>query len=253
MPLQVKSIFSIVEEHTLALHERSHMKFEELCNNLDVLLTDIRRCEQAHGRCPGSVQLLAVSKTKPHAMIEEALQCGQEHFGENYAQEFAEKTAALNSNEIDWHFIGPLQSNKTQLIAPYANWVHSIDRIKIARRLSAQRPKQMRPLNICLQVNIDDEPEKSGVAANQLQELAQQVSELEHIHLRGLMCIPKPRNNFDDQRHAFAKLRQMLGTLNKKGFQLDTLSMGMSGDYSAAIAEGATIVRVGTAIFGTRR
>lgn len=253
MPLQVKSIFSIVEEHTLALHERSHMKSEELCNNLDVLLTDIRRCEQAHGRCPGSVQLLAVSKTKPHAMIEEALQCGQEHFGENYAQEFSEKTAALNSNEIDWHFIGPLQSNKTQLIAPYANWVHSIDRIKIARRLSAQRPKQMRPLNICLQVNIDDEPEKSGVAANQLQELAQQVSELEHIHLRGLMCIPKPRNNFDDQRHAFAKLRQMLGTLNKKGFQLDTLSMGMSGDYSAAIAEGATIVRVGTAIFGTRR
>ena len=229
------------------------MKSEELCKNLDVLLTDIRRCEQAHGRQPGSVQLLAVSKTKPHAMIEEALQCGQRHFGENYAQEFAEKTAALNSNQIDWHFIGPLQSNKTQLIAPYANWVHSIGRIKIARRLSAQRPKQMRPLNICLQVNIDDEPEKSGIAANQLQGLAQQVSELEHIHLRGLMCIPKPCSNFDDQRRAFARLRQMLEALNKKGFQLDTLSMGMSGDYSAAIAEGATIVRVGTAIFGTRR
>ena len=242
-----------MEQHTLALHERSHMKSEELCKNIEDLQTDIRRCEQAHGRQPGSVQLLAVSKTKPHSMIEEALQCGQTRFGENYAQEFAEKATALDAKEIDWHFIGPLQSNKTRLVAPYANWVHSIDRIKIARRLSAQRPKEMPPINICLQVNIDDETAKSGIAANQVQELARQVSELENVCLRGLMCIPKPRSNPDEQRPSFAKLRQMLESLNQEGFQLDTLSMGMSGDYPAAIAEGATIVRVGTAIFGMRR
>jgi len=252
-PLQVKSIFTIVEEHTLALHERSHMKSEELCNNIEVLRTDIRRCEQAHGRKPGSVQLLAVSKTKPHSMIEEALQCGQVHFGENYAQEFSEKTAALKTKEIEWHFIGPLQSNKTRLVAPYANWVHSIDRIKIARRLSAQRSRGMPPINVCLQVNIDNETAKSGVTEDQLLSLARQISELESIHLRGLMCIPKPRSNADDQRPSFARLRKMLESLNQKGFQLDTLSMGMSGDYPAAIAEGATFVRVGTAIFGIRR
>ncbi len=240
-------------ERVQALHERSHMKSEELCNNIELLQTNIRRCEQAHGRQPGSVQLLAVSKTKPHSMIQQALQCGQTHFGENYAQEFAEKTAALNVKAINWHFIGPLQSNKTRLIAPRADWVHSIDRIKTARRLSAQRPKQMLPLNVCLQVNIDDEAAKSGVNAKQLLELAQQVSELENIHLRGLMCIPKPRSDPNDQRSSFAKLRRMQESLNQKGFKLDTLSMGMSGDYPAAIAEGATFVRIGTAIFGTRR
>ena len=242
-----------MEEHTLALHERSHMKSEELCNNIEVLRTNIRRREQAHGRQPGSVQLLAVSKTKPHSMIEEALQCRQTHFGENYAQEFADKASTLKTKEIEWHFIGPLQSNKTRLVAPYADWVHSIDRIKIAQRLSAQRPEGMPPINICLQVNIDDETAKSGVTEEQLQALAQQVSELENIHLRGLMCIPNPRSNADDQRPSFAKLRKMLESLNQKGFQLDTLSMGMSGDYPAAIAEGATFVRIGTAIFGMRR
>jgi pyridoxal phosphate enzyme (YggS family) len=196
---------------------------------------------------------MAVSKTKPQSMIEAALSCGLNCFGENYAQEFADKAKALPADRIDWHFIGPLQSNKTRLVAPYANWVHSVDRFKIAQRLSSQRPEKMSPLNICLQVNIDNEPAKSGIPANQLPILAQQISELKNIRLRGLMCIPKPRNNTEEQRPAFARLRKSMESLNQQGFDLDTLSMGMSGDYLAAIAEGATLVRIGTAIFGARR
>jgi pyridoxal phosphate enzyme (YggS family) len=229
------------------------MTSETLCTHIKLLLAEIRRCEQAHGRKPGSVQLVAVSKTKPQSMIEEALDCGLNCFGENYAQEFSDKAKALPTDRIDWHFIGPLQSNKTRLVAPYANWVHSIDRLKIAQRLSSQRPEKMPPLNICLQVNIDNEPAKSGIPANQLPILAKHISELKNVRLRGLMCIPKPHNNTEKQRPAFARLRQSMESLNQQGFKLDTLSMGMSGDYSAAIAEGATLVRIGTAIFGARR
>jgi pyridoxal phosphate enzyme (YggS family) len=228
------------------------MTREELSKNILQIQADIRRCEQAHGRRPGSVQLVAVSKTKPISAIELALQCGQKSFGESYAQEFAEKAVTIQSKDIDWHFIGPLQSNKTRLVAPYAHWVHSIDRIKIAQRLSAQRPANLPPLQVCLQVNIDAEESKSGVHPNQVQQLVSQLSELDNLRLRGLMCIPKPPSDANDQQAAFAKLRLLLETLNQTGLQLDTLSMGMSGDYSAAIAEGATLVRIGTAIFGTR-
>ena len=228
------------------------MASEELCKNIRQIEAWIRQCEQAHGRESGSVQLLAVSKTKPVSMIEQALQCGLKSFAENYAQEFAAKAAALEAKDIDWHFIGPLQSNKTRLVAPYASWVHTIDRIKIARRLSAQRPADMPPLQVCLQVNIDAETSKSGLQSDQLAVLARQIGELDNIRLRGLMCIPKPGANPEDQRPAFARLRQLLETLNQQGFHLDTLSMGMSTDYLAAIAEGATLVRVGTAIFGAR-
>ena len=216
----------------------------------------IRQAEKRFGREPNSVKLLAVSKFHPVSAIQDCLQCGHICFGESYAQELAKKATHIATNHptaIDWHYIGPIQSNKTRLIAQSAQWVHSIDRIKIARRLSEQKPNDAPPINICLQLNIDEEANKSGVNIGNLKKLADQVQTLSGLVLRGIMVIPARKTQFDQQRHTFAKARHSLEMLNAQGYALDTLSMGMSGDMEAAIAEGATIVRIGTAIFGTRK
>lgn len=203
-------------------------------------------------RAVGDVHLLAVSKTFPAEAVREAFQGGQCAFGENYLQEALDKIALLNDLPLEWHFIGPIQSNKTRPIAEHFAWVHSVDRLKVAQRLSEQRPATMPPLNICLQVNVSGEESKSGVAMNEAAQLAQEVSQLPHLKLRGLMSIPAPASVESEQRGAFAKMRVLLAQLNEQGLSLDTLSMGMSHDFPAAIKEGSTIVRIGTAIFGTR-
>ncbi len=214
--------------------------------------------EAAHssGRDPASVCLLAVSKTfGPEAVIE-AADAGQREFGENYVQEAIDKIASVNAARPDlsliWHFIGPLQSNKTRVVAEQIDWVHSVDRVKIAQRLSDQRPPHLPPLNICLQVNVSGEDSKSGVAPDELLALATEVAGLPRLRLRGLMAIPEPAKDPEAQRRPFALLRTLQQQLHAAGIPTDTLSMGMSADMTAAIAEGATIVRIGTAIFGKR-
>lgn len=223
-------------------------------DNIQTIGERIRAAEQRFGRKPGSVQLLAVSKKHPSASIREAIDAGQTCFGENYVQEMVEKAAELandNSN-LEWHFIGPIQSNKTRLIASTARWVHSVDSLKIAQRLSEQKPADAPDINICLQVNISNEISKSGVQPEELAALASQIAALPGIRLRGLMAIPAPEQDFAQQRAVFAQVRALQEDLVAQGFTLDTLSMGMTDDMEAAIAEGATIVRIGTAIFGTR-
>lgn len=206
---------------------------------------------EAH-RAVTDVHLLAVSKTFPAEAVREAYQGGQRAFGENYLQEALDKKALLNDLPLEWHFIGPIQSNKTRPIAEHFAWVHSVDRLKVAQRLSEQRPVDMPSLNICLQVNVSGEESKSGVALNEAAQLAQEIAQLPRLKLRGLMSIPAPASEESEQRAAFAKMRVLLAQLNERGLSLDTLSMGMSHDFPAAIKEGATIVRIGTAIFGTR-
>lgn len=197
--------------------------------------------------------LLAVSKTHPASAIRALFELGQHAFGESYWQEAETKLAALADLPIEWHFIGPLQSNKTRPIAEHFAWVHGVEREKIARRLSEQRPAGLPPLNICLQVNLDGEDSKSGVAPEDVLSLALVVKDLPNLKLRGLMCIPEPREDFAQQRAAFARMAELLQQLDAAGIGgLDTLSMGMSDDMEAAVAEGSTIVRVGTAIFGER-
>ena len=202
------------------------------------------------------VQLLAVSKTFPAEAVLEAIAAGQRAFGENYLQEGVEKIADVARAQpdvpVEWHFIGPIQSNKTRPIATNFNWVHTVERLKIAQRLSEQRPPELGPLNICLQVNISGEATKSGATPDELPGLARQVAQLPNLRLRGLMAIPEPQTDPALQRAAFAKLRKLGEALRADGLPVDTLSMGMSGDMAAAILEGATIVRVGSAIFGTR-
>lgn len=202
------------------------------------------------------VQLLAVSKTFPAESVLEAMAAGQRAFGENYLQEGVEKIADVARAQpdvpVEWHFIGPIQSNKTRPIATNFAWVHTVERLKIAQRLSEQRPPELGPLNVCLQINISGEATKSGATAAELPELARQVAALPNLRLRGLMAIPEPQTDPALQRAAFAKLRQLAEDLRADGLMLDTLSMGMSGDLEAAILEGATIVRVGSAIFGQR-
>jgi len=223
-----------------------------ICDRLKTVLQEIHDAEAAYHRTVGSVRLLAVSKTKPADDIRAAWACGQRAFGENYAQELKDKFEALRDLDIEWHYIGPLQSNKTRIVATCADWMHSIDREKIARRLSEQRPEDLPPLNICLQINISGEDSKSGIPIQEIKTLAEKVRQLPRIRLRGLMTLPAPGRDFDEQRAAFARVRQAFDELNEAGLGLDTLSMGMSGDLKAAIAEGATIVRIGTAIFGQR-
>jgi len=206
---------------------------------------------EAH-RAVADVHLLAVSKTFPAEAVRAAYQGGQLAFGENYLQEALDKKTLLNDLPLEWHFIGPIQSNKTRPIAENFAWVHSVDRLKVAQRLSEQRPADLPPLNICLQVNVSGEESKSGVALNEAAQLAQEISQLPRLKLRGLMSIPAPASDESEQRAAFAKMRVLLAQLNEQGLGLDTLSMGMSHDFPAAIKEGATIVRIGTAIFGTR-
>jgi len=207
------------------------------------------------GRPASDARLLAVSKTKPAALVREAWHLGQREFGENYVQEALEKQAELaDLDDIVWHFIGPLQSNKTRDVAEHFAWVHSVDRAKIARRLNDQRPEGMPPLEICLQVNISDEASKSGVSLAELPALAEAVLQLPRLRLRGLMAIPAPAEGMAAQRAPFARLREALEALRERFPEapLDTLSMGMTGDLEAAVQEGATLVRVGTAIFGER-
>lgn len=199
-----------------------------------------------------SIELLAVSKGVSTVALYEAYQAGQRAFGESYIQEALDKIELLRDLSIQWHFIGPVQSNKTRAIATHFAWVHSIDRLKIAERLSAQRPASLPPLNVCIQVNVSGEDSKSGVAPNGLVELAQAVASLPQLKLRGLMAIPAPAEGLEAQRIPFFKLHELMQQINTQGLTLDTLSMGMSHDFSVAILEGATIVRVGTAIFGER-
>lgn len=206
----------------------------------------------AAGRDPATVRLLAVSKTWPADSVREAAAAGQRAFGENYVQEGVAKVDELAGLGLEWHFIGPLQSNKTRLVANRFSWVHSIDRLKIAERLSEQRDVHLPPLEVCIQVNVSGEASKSGVAPAELPDLARAVAVLPRLRLRGLMAIPEPTPDVALQRARFASLRAMRNELNAAGFALDTLSMGMSDDLEAAIAEGSTLVRVGTAIFGSR-
>ncbi|MFT4726095.1 MAG: pyridoxal phosphate enzyme (YggS family) [Granulosicoccus sp.] len=219
---------------------------------LQQVTQQITKFAQKYHRESDSVSLLAVSKRKPVAAIQAAIQAGQRSFGENYVDEGVEKILTLASESLDWHFIGAIQSRKCQLIATHFDWVHSVDRLKVAKRLSDSRPSDKSPLNICLQVNLDNEDSKSGLLIDQVGELALACSVLPGLRVRGLMAIPAPRVEFDEQRKVFATLRNLLGTLQADFPELDTLSMGMSGDMEAAICEGATIVRVGTAIFGAR-
>ena len=219
--------------------------------NIAKVAARIREAAQAVGRDPASVGLLAVSKTQPAAAIREAAEAGVRDFGENYLQEALDKQAELSELPLVWHFIGPIQSNKTKSIAEHFDWVHSVDRLKIAQRLSDQRPAELPPLNICLQVNVSGEASKSGCAPEDLLQLAQAVAAMPRLRLRGLMCIPAPSEDPAEQRAAFARLRALRDE-DELPLTLDTLSMGMSQDLEAAIAEGATWVRIGTALFGAR-
>ena len=212
----------------------------------------IHQAANTSARDPGSVRLIAVSKTRPPEDVREALSLGQREFGENYLQEALPKIQALADSKIRWHFIGPIQSNKTTPIAEYFDWVHSVDRAKIARRLNDQRPESLAPLNICLQVNISGEDSKSGISPAELPALAQAVVQLPRLRLRGLMAIPEATADAARQHANFSRLRELLEEVREMAAEADTLSMGMSADMEAAIAEGATIVRIGTDIFGPR-
>ncbi|UYP30909.1 YggS family pyridoxal phosphate-dependent enzyme [Pseudomonas sp. Z8(2022)] len=220
-----------------------------IAENIAKVGARIREAAQASQRNLADIGLLAVSKTKPAGAIRDAHAAGLRDFGENYLQEALEKQAQLTDLPLIWHFIGPIQSNKTRPIAEHFDWVHSVDRLKIAQRLSDQRPADLPPLNICLQVNVSGEDSKSGCCPEELPELAQAVVALPNLRLRGLMAIPEPTDDIAAQHAAFARLRQLRDELT---LNLDTLSMGMSHDLEAAIAEGATWVRIGTALFGAR-
>ncbi|HYN54866.1 MAG TPA: YggS family pyridoxal phosphate-dependent enzyme [Methylotenera sp.] len=216
----------------------------------DILATIALAKTTAH--YPQEVRLLAVSKAQSALAIREAFSAGQTMFGENYLQEALEKQALLTDLAIEWHFIGPIQSNKTQLIANNFAWVHSVDRLKIAQRLNDARPKTIPPLQICIQVNISDEDSKSGVLPHELEELALAITALPQLKLRGLMAIPAPSPDKNQQRAQFKQVRECYDALLGKDFKLDTLSIGMSDDFPIAIEQGATIVRIGSALFGAR-
>lgn len=223
-----------------------------LSSRIDSVKTRISDAAHRFGRNPDLIRLLAVSKTRPPSDIRLAHAAGLASFGENYLQDAIEKQEELSDLKLEWHYIGQLQSNKTAAVARSFHWVHGLSNPKHARRLSDQRPEELAPLDVCLQVNVSREASKGGVAPEDLPALAGTVADLPGLRLRGLMALPKPTTDFDRQRAEFARLRRCLESLNATGFGLDTLSMGMSGDLEAAIAEGATIVRIGTAIFGPR-
>lgn len=223
-----------------------------IASNLQAVQQRINQAAIAAGRSPESVKLLAVSKTWPLASVLAAADVGQRAFGENYVQEGVDKAIATVHRQLSWHFIGPLQSNKTRLVAEHFDWVHSIERLKIAERLSAQRPPHLPPLHVCLQVNVSGEASKSGCTPTEASALAQAIDQLPGLKLRGLMAIPEPADDYAAQCAPFRRLREIYNELQTGGLPLDTLSMGMSHDLEAAIAEGATIVRIGTAIFGER-
>jgi pyridoxal phosphate enzyme (YggS family) len=222
-----------------------------IAERLEAIRQRIRRAEQAAGRAEGSVRLIAVSKTQPPEALIAAYRHGQREFGENYLQEALTKQDRLAHFDIGWHFIGPLQSNKTKPIAARFAWVHSVDRLKIAERLNEQRPSDLPPLNVCIQVNVSGEASKSGVAPEELPALAAALAGLPKLRLRGLMAIPASTEDVEAQRASFRALRHAFEGL--AGYGVDTLSMGMSEDLEAAVLEGATLVRIGTALFGPRR
>jgi hypothetical protein len=226
----------------------------DLAHNLDAVHRRIAQAALAAGREPASIALLAVSKTFPADDARAAHAAGQRAFGENYVQEALDKIEALADlrSALEWHFIGPLQSNKTRPVAEHFDWVHSVDRLKIAQRLAEQRPEGLPPLNVCLQVNVSGEASKSGVTPADTPALAQAIAALPELRLRGLMSIPEPAGDLEAQRAPHRVLRALFEQLRADGHALDTLSMGMSGDLEAAVLEGATIVRIGTAIFGKR-
>ncbi len=225
---------------------------EKIATALRALRARISDLERRYQRPAGSVGLVAVSKTKPAEAVAAAFAEGQRDFGENQLQEARTKLEALRNLDIVWHFIGPIQSNKTRGVAEAFAWVHSLDRVKIARRLNDQRPGEMPPLEVCIQVNVSGETTKSGIRSQDLKEFASTVSALPRLRLRGLMAIPEPATGLEAQRLPFRRLKQAMLELNQSGFDLDTLSMGMTDDMEAAIAEGATWIRIGTAIFGAR-
>ena len=221
-------------------------------DKLESVRTRIKRAAETAGRDPATVRLLAVTKEQPVTRVRDAAAAGQVEFGENYVQEAVAKIEQLADLRLTWHFIGQLQSNKTREVARHFDWVHTVDRLRIAERLSAQRSVHASPLQVLLQVSLVDEPGKGGAAPAELPALAQAVAALPRLQLRGLMCIPPPVTGLDAQRALFRPLRELRDRLNDAGHQLDTLSMGMSDDLEAAVIEGATLVRVGTALFGPR-
>lgn len=228
------------------------MDGQQLADNIAKLRHRVRLSAEKTARSDRNILILAVSKTRPAEDIRLAHDCGLREFGESYLQEALQKIEQLEDLDLVWHFIGPIQSNKTRQIASHFDWVHSVDRVKIARRLSEQRPDDLPPLQVCLQVNTSGEASKSGVAPGELADLARQVHALPRLRLRGLMSIPAATQDEQLQRQAFARLRTELEGLRALAPGLDTLSMGMSNDLEAAVAEGATIVRVGTGLFGPR-
>ena len=226
---------------------------DNLLNIKNEIAEIAKKCE----RDPNTIQLIAVSKTKPVEQVIEAINAGQLAFGENYVQEGVEKIQYFEknmpNNDLIWHFIGPLQSNKSKLVAEHFDWMHTIDRLKIAQRLNDQRPKDMAKLNVLIQVNISQEASKSGVKPEEVADLVKQIVTLPNLNLRGLMAIPEIENNYDKQLNVFTKMQQLLQSLQKDYPFMDTLSMGMSDDMQAAIVAGSTMVRIGTAIFGARQ
>ena len=225
---------------------------QDIAANLEMVRNRIAAAEQRYRRQPGSVRLLAVSKTRSEAEIRTALASGQLDIGENYLQEAVAKMSSLGEAAICWHFIGPIQANKTRAIAEKFDWVHSLDRIKIARRLNDMRPDGLPGLNVCIELNIDNEPSKSGILPAQLSDFAAEFQAFPRLRLRGLMAMPRPSNDFEQQRDAFHRLYECYRRLKSEGLPVDTLSMGTTNDMEAAIAEGSTMVRIGTAIFGPR-
>lgn len=223
-----------------------------IASNLQAVRAVIAASAASAGRVADEISLLAVSKTFPADALREAYSAGQRRFAESYVQEALEKIAALQDLAIEWHFIGPIQSNKTRSIAGHFSWVHSVDRLKIAERLSAQRPAHLPHLQLCLQVNISHEASKSGVSPDELSDLARAIVKLPNLVLRGLMAVPAASDDIAEQCAGFAQLRELYEHLQQQGLHLDTLSMGMSHDFPAAISEGATMVRIGSAIFGKR-
>jgi len=225
---------------------------QNLPENIERVRDRITRAAAQCGRSVDSVTLIAVSKSQPATAIAAASRAGVKHFGESYLKEALEKMSAVKERDITWHFIGTIQANKTRAVAENFAWVHSVDRLRIAERLSAQRPYHAPPLNVCVQVNVGGELSKGGAAPEDLADLFASMGKLPRLKLRGLMCLPPEEDEPERQRHWFAQLRERFDDLNRDGAGLDTLSMGMSGDFEAAVLEGATMVRVGTAIFGPR-
>jgi PLP dependent protein len=232
------------------VHGHNMTDMHELAQRLARLQESIRQCEVRYARVPGSVALLAVSKQQSAEAIAQAFAAGQRAFGENYLQEAQAKITSLAAQPIEWHFIGPVQGNKTAEVAANFSWVHTLDRVRIAERLNKQRPAELPPLNVLIQVNVSGEESKHGISAEALPGLVSAVTALPRLRLRGVMTMPAPNQDFGAQRAAFARLAQLA---RSSAVTMDTLSMGSSDDFEAAIAEGSTIVRLGTAVFGPRR